>query len=145
MQIGKPFREFDLLAVHGDGAECRLLALHAVGQIVTIQGKEPAYVRAFAFQRARGPLRFAQMRLVAAYGSKHEAEHVEEMHADVGCNAARLGLVALSRKRRYQLAAGCYVGQFDLVTLVAVRKALAQGHNRRMQAELQNRGNRGDR
>ena len=139
VQIGEAFGKFDLLAVDRDRTEGGLLALHLGGQIVAIDRQKPAHVGALAFEKAGGALGFAQMSLVALDAAEHEAQHVEEMHADIGGNAARFGILALPR-RVIPAAARGDVGQIDLVALVAFGKALAQRDDRRMQPKLQDGG-----
>src|SRR4029077_922188 len=125
----------DLLAVHGDRTKRCLLAPHAVGQIIAIDRQEPAYVGPFALKRGSGPFSLSQMSFVAGSGSKHKAEHVKEMHADIGGNAAGLGLVSLPR-RMVPPAARSYVSKLNLVALVAFRKTFTERDNRRMQSQL---------
>ena len=67
------------------------------GQIVAIDRKKPAYVGAIAFQKAGGTLGLAKMGFVALHAAEYEAQHVEEMDADIGRNATRFGILAFPR------------------------------------------------
>jgi hypothetical protein len=94
VKIGETFREFDL-AVHGDRAIRRLLALDLLGKIVGIDRQKPAHVGVLELKKARGAMRVAQVSDRFLHRTEDELEHVEEVNANVGGDAAGLALVAL--------------------------------------------------
>src|SRR5690606_29725691 len=64
-------------------------------QIVAVDRQEPADFCAAAFKIARGATVVVKMSDIALRSAEHMAQHIEEMHADIGGYASRLGLVAL--------------------------------------------------
>ena len=95
MQLGKPFRKFQLLAADVDAAESGFLALDLIGQVVGVHRQKPAHAGAFVFQIAGG-LGFATVvHHVVLQLAKHKMQHVVKVHANIGGHAKRLARVAL--------------------------------------------------
>ena len=80
------------------------------------------------------------MRGLLTQRAKHEAEHVEEMHADIGGDAARLCFIAFPRGV-IPVAARGDVGQVANVAVIGRGHLLLQREDRRVQPQLQNRRN----
>src|SRR5579871_3213529 len=136
MQIREPFRKFYLLAIDRNRTVGGFLALHLGGKIAPVDREKPADIRARALKEAGGALWFAKMGLVPFGVAEHKAQHVEEMHADIGRHPAGFGVLAFPG-RVIPPPAGGDVGEVDLVALVAGRIFLAQRHDCGMKPKLQ--------
>src|SRR5262245_48272864 len=96
MQVAEAFGELDLLAIDRDRA-IGGLAVPRLRDVLAVDRQEPTHLGASAFEIAGRPLVLAQVHDIAADRPEDERQHVEEMHADIGGDAARLRLVALPR------------------------------------------------
>ena len=84
VQVGKAFAEFELFTADVDVAVGGFFALHFGGQVVGVDGQEPAHAGAFVFQIACGFLGAGVVHHIALELAKDEVQHVVEVHADVG-------------------------------------------------------------
>jgi len=115
VQVREAGGEFHRGAVHGDGA-VGALVLGALlrRQVVGIDGQEPAHVRASEFEVAGGAFRPVEMDGAVANGTEDPGQHVEEVDANVGGDAA--GLLDLTLPTvLVPIAAGCDVGDLDVL------------------------------
>ena len=117
MQIRKAARELHFLAIHRDAAVGGASAVAGLlGQVLALQGKLPAHIGIGQFQLACHAPRLAQRHRAAPHITEPPEQQIEEMHADVGCYAARFfgvafpGIIIPKSPR-------CDIGQLDLVTM----------------------------
>ena len=140
VQVGKAAGELDLFAIDGDRAVGALaLGANGFGHVLDIDRQEPAHTRVLVFQIAAGLGVGRVMHDVLLQVAEDEVQHVKEVHADVGGDAAGLFQVALPGLQVPVPARGD-VGQIDLVLGVALLALdlLAQRHDGRVHAQLQN-------
>src|SRR5262249_36900734 len=94
VKFGKPLREVDHLALHGDRAKTRP-ALRNRRKIGLIDPDEPADPRPAANKDAGGPATVPQVNDAGCRRSEEMNERVEDMGSDIRGNSARQRLVAL--------------------------------------------------
>lgn len=139
MQVGESAGELYFLAVHGDGSVGALAdGLLRLRHIGIVHGQEPAHPRTFVFQvAARVGFRIG-MHHVGLQRAEDVVQHVEKMHADVGGDTAGFLHIALPGLQ-IPVAAGRNVSQinFVLAVLFLRRDPIAQSHDRRVYAQLQ--------
>src|SRR5690554_2259489 len=96
VQVGKAAGEFDLFAIHSDGAERTLaLGLGAFRYVFIVHRQEPAHPGFFVFQVAGGHGVVAVVHYIVLQLAEDEMQHVVEVHANVGRNTTRLLRVSL--------------------------------------------------
>ncbi len=96
MQVAKAFGEFDLLAVHGDGAVGHFSFFQGFrGQVIVIHREVPAHTRIFEFDEAGHAFGVIMEDFHLAGRSEEPHQQVEEVDADVGGNPAGFAQVAL--------------------------------------------------
>ena len=93
-----------------------------------------------AFKITSRALWLAQMSFIAPHFAEDVAQHIKEVHADIGRDPARFGIFALPRCVIPATSRGD-VGQIDLVTLVALGEFIAQRDDRRMKPQLEDSRN----
>ena len=139
VEFGEAFAKLKFLAVDGDGAEGAFLAFHSVGrQRVGIDAEEIAHTGAFQLKIASHTVVRSHMDDIFPHIAENPAQHVVEMHTDVGGNAAALVDVAFPRGI-VPIATRGDVSQVDVVNLVfrPFVDFLFQRQNLVMKAQLQ--------
>ena len=139
MQIGKAAGKFDFLAIHGDRSvgALALVALR-LRDVLVVHRQEPAHPGMLVFQIARCLGVRAVMHDVVLQVAENVVQHVEEMHADVGGDAAGFLQVALPGLK-VPMAARGNVGEVHLVLGVFAlgTNLVPQGDDGRMHPQLQ--------
>ena len=116
VQVGKPFTEFELFAADVDVAVGGFLAPYFGGQVLGINGQEPAHAGAFVLQIASGFLGAGMVHNVALELAKDEVQHVVKVHSNIGRNAKRLSIITLPAFH-VPLATASDIGQFNVKLL----------------------------
>ena len=138
VQVGKAVGELDFFAVEGDGA-IGALALGALGlgQVLGVDRQKPAHVGMRELEVPGRTVFAIEVHGAVADVAEDPGEHVEEVHADVGGDAAGLFDVALPTAL-VPVAAGGDVGDLDLVhALASGLDGLSQRDDAGVQAQLQ--------
>lgn len=139
VQLGETLAELELAAVDVEGAVGALLALNRVRrQAVGIDAEEVAHARFLEAQIARDAVEAHHVNDVLLDRAEDPLQHIVEMHADIGGNAAALVDIALPRSV-IPLAAGGDVGEINVVDLVlrTLVDFLLEGSDAVVQAELE--------
>ena len=139
MQLGEALTELKLLAIDGDGAEGTFLSFHGIGrQGVGVNAEEVTHTGALHLQITRHTVVRGHVDDVLLHGSEDIAEHVVEMDAYVGGNAAAFVHIPFPGGV-VPVATGGDVGEVHIVDFVriAVIDLLFQGDDGGVQSELQ--------
>ena len=139
MQLGEALAELELLPVNFQGAVGALLPFHGIGrQGVGVDAEEITHAGTFQFQIACHTVVRGHMHDVLLHLAEDPAQHVVEMHPDVGRDAAALVDVALPRGI-VPIAARGDVGQVDVIDLVlrAFLNLFLQGYNLVVETQLE--------
>ena len=139
MQLGEALAKLELLAVDHDGAIGALLPFHGIfGQGVGIDAEEITHTGAFQFQITGHTVVRGHVDDVLGHVAEDPAQHVVEVHADVGGDAAALVDVALPRGI-IPVATRGDISQVDVIDLVfrSFLDFLFEGHYLVVQAQLQ--------
>ena len=98
VQLGEALAELKLLAIDGDGAESALLAFHGIRrQGVGIDAEEVTHTGTLQLQIAGHAVVRGHMDDILLHITENPTQHVVEMHANVGGDAAAFVDVALPR------------------------------------------------
>src|SRR5690348_2545937 len=141
VQVSEATGKLELLAIHGNRPKRTLPRKPLLGgQVPSVHRQEPAHPGMLVFKITRRPRFGAMMHDVELQVAEDEMEHVEEMHADVGGDAARLLQIAFPRAQ-VPMATRSDIRQVHFVAgfRVAFPHLLAQRHDGGMQAQLQDR------
>ena len=139
VQLGEALAELELAAVDVERAVGALLAFDRIGrQAVGIDAEEVAHAGLLEAEVARHAVEAHHMDDIFLDRAEDPLEHVVEMHADVGGDAAALVDVALPRSV-VPLAAGGDVSQINVVDFVlrAFIYFLLQCHDAIVEPKLQ--------
>ena len=89
VQVGKAIGKFDILPVGSDGAEGAFAFFQlADGYVVHVNRQKPPHARTFVFEVASSLGGSVEVHGVALYCPKYIVQHVVEVHANVGGDAA---------------------------------------------------------
>ena len=118
VQLGETLAELELAAVDVEGTVGALLAFDSVGRkAVGVDAEEVAHAGLLELEVARDAVEAHHMDDVLLDRAEDPLQHIVEMHADIGGDAAALMHIALPRGI-VPLAAGGDVGEVHVVDLV---------------------------